>query len=239
MAKIYLYAELLLNIRQVTVFAVLPSSCNETTHIKLRDDQRTLSLQHEKDKATIELPSIVVNKENLIIPTVPTRELSFRVAVGCVTKHTTQAKLATDSDIPWPATKLSSQTRINCQSCGSLLIEAGNVTVWKDLPSGGWADMMDFWHCHKPTTEDEAELSSANNKGYSAANVMGPVLGTGLVDTSHLWFAFGQCRGIQVSVVGFSTICLRLEFRLSQHGQQEGGLLSPSGPIAKPPIQLP
>lgn len=204
MANIYLYAELLLNIRQVTVFAILPSNRNNWTAIELCDDQRTLQLTHEDEQARIELPSTVVDNANLRSPTLPTRELSYRFAVDSDAKSSVQSGLATDSELSWPATKLSFQTRVNCQSCGNLLIEAGDITVWKDLPSGGWADMMDFWHCHKPSTDNGDNLSAGNNKGYSASNVMGPVLGTGLVDTSYFWFAVSQCRGIQVCFLVFS-----------------------------------
>lgn len=192
MANIYLYAELLLNIRQVTVFAILPSNSNESTHVQLCDDHRTLWLTHDGEKATIALPSFVEHNSNLNKSNSITNELSFRLGVGSGTKWPTHPKLAFESEAPWPATKLSSQTRIKCQSCDDVLIEAGDVTIWKDLPSGGWADMMDFWHCHKPNPENGPDVSCGDTKGYSASNIMGPVFGTGLVDTSQFWFDLSQ-----------------------------------------------
>lgn len=155
-------------------------------------------MTHEEWIATIALPSIVGNISNFKIPEYPTRELSFRLGARQESIWPAQPKPATETVIPWPATKLSSQTRIKCQSCGHLLIEAGGVTIWKDLPSGGWADMMDFWHCHKPNAENGDDPSSGNSKGYSASNAMGPVSGTGLVDTSHFWFDSSQCTGALV-----------------------------------------
>ena len=196
MASIYLYAELLLNIRQVTVFAILPSICSGETHINLCSDRRTIQLQHENHISHIELPCQVVDAAALSIPEVPTRELSFRLAVSSATDLSTQGENIIKADVPWPASKLTPETQIACQSCGKLLLK--DVTVWKDLPSGGWADMMDFWHCHKPSGQNGAHNSANNTKGYAAANDLGPTAGTGLVDISHFLVFESNCMGIQV-----------------------------------------
>ena len=152
MPKIYLYAELLLNIRQITVFAILPSSCNESTQIELDADQKRLRLSHGDEEALIELPCSALDNANLKIPTVSTKELSFRLAISGSANLPGRLKPATDNTIPWPALKLTPETQLACGCCGKRLVT--DVKVWKDLPSGGWADMMDFWHCHKPTTEN-------------------------------------------------------------------------------------
>lgn len=192
MTPIYYYAELLFNIRQVTVFAILPSVCNNTTKIELTADGRILCFRHENGKATIELPCPVVNSSNLTIPPIPTRELSFRLAA----KFATPIESASDNEEPWPASKLTSETQIACQPCGCRLVTA--VTVWKDLPSGGWADMMDFWHCHKPTAENGHDASAGSMKGYAASNDLGPAAGVGLVDVGHFLIAENDCTGVQV-----------------------------------------
>src|SRR5690606_5003164 len=44
----------------------------------------------------------------------------------------------------------SKQVSIYCANCNATLVENGKVSAWKDLPSKNWAEMMDFWHCHKP-----------------------------------------------------------------------------------------
>ena len=196
MSSIYLYAELLLNIRQVTVLAILSSNCNEKTRIWLCHDQRTLGLRHEEEEALIELPCSVVNNANLKIPPATTRDLSFRLVVSDAARLPAQAKQVTDCNDPWPALKLTSETQVACRSCGALLVK--NVGVWKHLPGAGWADMMDFWHCHKPSADTGLDAYAGSNKGYAAANAIGPTAGIGLVDVSHLLLSDIDCTGLEV-----------------------------------------
>lgn len=44
-----------------------------------------------------------------------------------------------------------------CRLCGKEL----STKIWKDMPSEHWAELMDFWHCHKPDAQFEG------NPGYS------------------------------------------------------------------------
>ena len=195
MPKTYLYAELLINIRQVTVFAILPSSCNENTRIGLDAGHNILHLTHDEEESSITLPCpVVINNATLNLPLRPVTELSFRL--GAATQLPPKAEVCNANSMPWPASKLTSGTHIACQCCGNPLIT--NVTDWKDLPSGGWADMMDFWHCHKPTTENGNHDTAGSTKGYAAANILGPTPGVGLVDTSHFLLAESDCIGIRV-----------------------------------------
>ena len=196
MLSIYLYAELLFNIRQVTVLALLPSSCNASTRSWLARDQKTLRVRHEDEEATIELPCSVVINANLQVPSAPSRELSFRLVVSDLVKLPTHADQAAFSNDPWPANKLTCDTKVACGSCSNLLVL--NIKVWKNLPSVGWADMMDFWHCHKPRTIHEDDESAGSSKGYAASNALRPAAGTGLVDISHLLISDYDCTGIEV-----------------------------------------
>ena len=195
MPKTHLYAELLINIRQVTVFAILPSPSNEYTRIWLDAGHDILYLTHDGEESSITLPCpVVINNATLKLPLTPVTELSFRV--GAATQLPPKAEVYNANSIPWPASKLTSETHVACQSCGNPFIT--NATNWKDLPSGGWADMMDFWHCHKPTTENSNHDTAGSTKGYAAANVLGPTPGVGLVDTSHFLLAETDCIGIRV-----------------------------------------
>ena len=195
MPKTYLYAEFLINIRQVTIFAILPSSCNESTRIGLDASHKILQLTHDEDESSITLPCPVVTSNSMLsLPLKPVTELSFRL--GAATQLSPKAEVYGTNSIPWPASKLTSETCLACQSCGNRLLT--NAIDWRDLPSGGWADMMDFWHCHKPTSENGNHDTAGSNKGYAAANVLGPRRGIGLVDTSHFLLDQTDCIGIRV-----------------------------------------
>lgn len=196
MSSIYLYAELLLNIRKVIVLAILPSNCNKTTRLWLCHDQRTLRLRHEAEEAFIELPCSVVRNADLKMPPESTSELSFRLVVSEGAKLFAQAKQATDCIDPWPALKLTPETQVACVSCGTILVN--NVNIWKGLPSAGWADMMDFWHCHKPNSNNRGGDDAGSDKGYAAANALGPTGGIGLVNASQFLVSDVDCTGLEV-----------------------------------------
>ena len=201
MSNIYLYAELLFNIRQITVFAILPSNCNAKTKVWLDHDLRTLRLSHEDEESIIELPCSVANNANLKLPSVAVSELSFRLVVGDTAILPAQSKQATDCNDPWQVSRLSPETQVGCGSCGTLMVT--NVNVWKHLPSASWAEMMDFWHCHKPSAIDGHDDYAGSSKGYAAANALDPTTGTGLVCVSHLLVLAMDCTGIKVGLSVF------------------------------------
>ena len=203
MSSVYLYAELLLNIRQVTVYVTLPSQCNTNTRVGLDNDQRTLRLRHEDEESVIELPCSVADNANLEIPSVAGKELSFRLVVSDTAILPAQSKQATDCNEPWPALSLSPETQVACGSCGTIL--ATNISVWKHLPSVGWADLMEFWHCHKPSAMEDDDRAGTN-KGYAAANSLGPTTGTGLVGVTYLLVSSMDCTGVQVGQHTFSIL---------------------------------
>ena len=216
MSSIYIYAELLLNIRQITVFVLLPSYCDGTTLVWLENDQKTLRLKHKDEEAVIELPCSVINNANLKITPATTRELSFRFAVDGAAKTPNQVRQSAGCNDPWTASTLTSETQVACGSCGTLLVN--NVNVWKHLPSAGWADMMDFWHCHKPSASNGDDEYVGSTKGYAAANALGPRAGIGLVDVSQLLVSNIDCTGIEVGQYLLSFL------QMAMKGQQEGGL---------------
>ena len=196
MSSIYLYAELLFNIRQVTVFALLPSNCDAETRVWLGQDRKTLRLRHVDEEAIIELPCPVKNDANLKLPSVAARELSFRLLASDAAKLPAQPEQADDCNDPWPASRLGLETQVACRSCGALLIS--EVNVWKHLPSAGWADMMDLWHCHKPSAIDGGDDYAGSSKGYAAANALCPTTGTGLVGVGYFLVLDVDCTGINV-----------------------------------------
>ena len=144
----------------------------------------------------MELPCMVASTANLKFPPAPATELSFRLAISDTAILPAQSMQAADSNDPWPASRLTPETQVACGSCGTPLVH--NVQIWKHLPSAGWADMMDFWHCHKPSAIDGGDDYAGSSKGYAAANALVPTTGTGLVDVSHLLLSSIDCTGYKV-----------------------------------------
>jgi len=95
-----------------------------------------------------------------------------------------------------------------------LIVEAGKLAAWKDLPSENWAEMMEFWHCHKPepqhhetkqdvgggrnSQEGRAAQESLTARGYGANAAITAQRGVGFVDVMAFSFAEDDCLGLTV-----------------------------------------
>lgn len=114
--------------------------------------------------------------------------------------------------IPWTANQLNKVAEVRCKSCNGIVVSNGNLNSWKDLPSEGWAEMMDLWHCHKP---DEHQLPGhehehTSGKGYAAGSKLVSKKGTGFVDAMSFLLQEEDCIGVDVSVRFFSCVLLSI-----------------------------
>ncbi|KAK4507738.1 hypothetical protein PRZ48_001473 [Zasmidium cellare] len=201
---IHLYAEHLVNIRTLSLQASLSTVSNHQTKATLSADGNTLRLSHEGEVASIKLPIRVPGGHNdatLTIPAAPTKDLSFRVSLqeksganGLLTNGTHEDTHV----IPWTATALTAETEIACKSCNAVIIRRGQVKVWKDLPSENWAEMMDFWHCHRPHVPHD-HGNGALQKGYSADSRLALESGVGMVDPVDFVLTAEDCENITTS----------------------------------------
>ncbi|RAK96193.1 HECT-type E3 ubiquitin transferase [Aspergillus ibericus CBS 121593] len=215
-SSLHLHAELLPNIRQLTLYISVPANTPSTDlTITLSESRRSISvsLNPDNDPITMKLPAHVHPTSHHILHLTPTTlpqtqpratqgEYSFRMPVDVNTPITNNHNDldSLDGYIPWTATDMSSATRLRCLKCESEVLGEGKV--WKDLPSGNWAEMMDFWHCHKPDPPkgenngngDGEEMNAV--KGYGAANQVVATPGTVLVDVVGFLVAGRDCLGI-------------------------------------------
>ena len=198
MSQLSIYAELLLNIRQVTVFVTLPSDSNEKTELGLSSAKNSISISHCGQHAAAKLPCQVVEKDNLKLPLTPVRELSFRLPLDEDDKSFSKLRTTQREDCPWPASLMNAGTQLECRRCYTLL-SGGLVRLWKALPSEHWAEMMDFWHCHKPDVDEPQEHNfQTETKGYAASNRLEPTAGVGFVDSNSFILLRDDCIGIEV-----------------------------------------
>ncbi|OCL11743.1 hypothetical protein AOQ84DRAFT_286583, partial [Glonium stellatum] len=94
--------------------------------------------------------------------------------------------------------------------CEGGLLGLGRVKGWRDLPSENWAEMMDFWHCHKPSEHHDHGHGhgglghgeeAGKSKGYAASNRLRAIKGTGFVDLGAFLVREEDCEGVKVSAV--------------------------------------
>ncbi|KAI8949702.1 ubiquitin-conjugating enzyme E2-binding protein [Xylaria longipes] len=188
--RILIYAELLSNIRQVSVGCTLPTPISAATRATVAADGRALTVAHDGSSETIQLPESVAPFSQL-----PIREsgggtgLSWRLPLATpATGRVLSA--APEESVPWSAIDLEPGLAVVCRTCRSTIVDAGTLRVWKDLPSENWAEMMEFWHCHKPHnhkhSSDEEHLT---NRGYGASSRITAQPGVGFVDLTSFLLA--------------------------------------------------
>ncbi|KAL9009487.1 MAG: hypothetical protein Q9173_005487 [Seirophora scorigena] len=176
---IYIFAELLPNIGQITVIAALPSDSNDTTTVTLSSDRESLSVAHGGRFANLKLPALVRDGFVPGIDVGSTRNVSLRLPISHIPNELDPLELG---DALWSASSMTPYTQVACRYCHAPIVKE-SLETWKDLPSDNWAEMMDFWHCHKPDTDDSLESGhNSFHKGYGAASSIEPTLGIALVD---------------------------------------------------------
>ncbi|KAK4997938.1 hypothetical protein LTR66_002748 [Elasticomyces elasticus] len=208
---IHLYCEYLLNIRAITITASLSTLSDQETKFTLSSDRTSLTLAHDDDIATIALPTVVAANAaaSLAPPAAPSKQLSFRLQLQEIEPDSLQDRVSVGNDnlVPWSASTLRPGTSIHCARCETVLAEKHSITQWKDLPSEGWAEMMEFWHCHKPDIKHEhahqdphpiPRTPLQSKKGYGATSKLQALRGQGFIDTAHFLVHPDDCRNVEI-----------------------------------------
>ncbi len=199
---ITVYAELLLNIRQLTISVTLPAECNESTTIELSSDRKAIAIEHQAQRIVARLPAQLSRDAVLPRPLPRSKDLVFRLQAVQDRDGLERKRLEWDDHVIWPASSLTPDTRICCRSCKSILLQC-SVKSWKDLPSDSWAEMMDLWHCHKPSADHPGPGATHLTKGYAASNSLVLPPGCGFVHLNYLRIRETDCDGLQVSRLFF------------------------------------
>ena len=199
MAAVIAYTELLTNIHQITAFINLSTPCDRDTIFKFSSNRKAIIIKHQGTSNIIQLPCRVADNATISRPAVGINELSLRFQIARDLEFSYTEHLPGD-EILWPASSLTPDSKIACRSCKNVFVDR-SIYTWKDLPSENWAEMMDFWHCHKPDTEESQEAQAHahdETKGYSASNGLAPSHGFGLVAISYIDLLWSNCVGVQV-----------------------------------------
>lgn len=209
-SSITLYAELLLNIRTVTLFASLRTVYTRETKAKLSIDGYEITVTHEGESATIRLPVKAQGGGDaaLSLPAnPPSKEISLRLQIeeqdGSELFTGIQAEERKANIVPWDGASLNTMKDVKafCKGCKECVLPSGKIKEWRDLPNENWAEMMDFWHCHKPDEHhlhDHTHHDTVAKKGYAAANRLQAKNGIGFVDLASLLLKEEDCESIRV-----------------------------------------
>ncbi|KAF2201117.1 hypothetical protein GQ43DRAFT_455970 [Delitschia confertaspora ATCC 74209] len=209
-SSIALYAELLLHIRTITLFASLHTLHNRETKALFSADGTSLTISHEGESASVQLPAKIKRggTATIALPAAPqSKEISLRLQVeedagGLLRENEADAGEREANPVPWGGLALDRcakdfGVRVVCKSCHKPLLKEGSVKEWRDLPNENWAEMMDFWHCHKPEEHHENGHSHGSGKGYAAGNRLRAERGKGFVDVVSLLLHEENCEGVK------------------------------------------
>lgn len=216
-----IYAELLANIRQVSVAATLPSQVDATTSAEIIEDGKAIRVKHQGQTQSLSLPADVAALPALPIPGTASSRLNWRLPLSPAVPRPDAFSLENQA-VPWGAKDLVSGSPIRCRKCAHPIIAQDTISFWKDLPSENWAEMMEFWHCHKPHDHNHGnghahdhdhsnngvEEDSLVKRGYGASNAISAKPGVGFVDLVSFMFAEDDCNDILVSVIPRSSACM-------------------------------
>lgn len=215
-----LYAELLSNIRQISLAVSLGSASDAfLTRVVVAADGENVELNHHGQSHTLRLPSkVAIGGAILPIQRPGASTLSWRLPLG----QATNADASSTDSSTWTATDLKAGSQVACRQCHAIVVNRDVVKVWKDLPSENWAEMMEFWHCHKPDDHDhdhdghhhhqdkangdattgqnaKADDTSLAARGYGASSVISAQQSVGFIDLTTLLFIEQDCSNITVS----------------------------------------
>ena len=208
--SITLYAELLLHIRAVTLFASLRTFHTHETKAQLSADGSSITVSHEGESATVRLPVKVQGGGDAVLSLPaqpPGKDLTLRLQIeekeGTSFLGGVRTEDRVANIVPWDGASLNAMKNagIVCRICNGVLVRSGKVGEWRDLPNENWAEMMDFWHCHKPDEHqlhDHTHETAVGKKGYAAGNRLKAIEGVGFVDLASFLLREQDCEGAEV-----------------------------------------
>ncbi|OQO06234.1 hypothetical protein B0A48_08822 [Cryoendolithus antarcticus] len=189
----HIYSEYLVSIRTLSVLIDLDSLSQPETRATISPDGVSVQVQHHGDVAGVQLPVTLQSQDRgqLQIPAVPSTRLQYRFQIYEEVSSNTDSSAI----IPWTAADLSDPAELSCRRCDAVIVARGAVKEWKDLPSENWAEMMDFWHCHKPN-EPHAHDQHTDEKGYAAQDRLTAQRAVGLVNVTSFLLSADDCGNI-------------------------------------------
>ncbi|KAI1490600.1 ubiquitin-conjugating enzyme E2-binding protein [Biscogniauxia mediterranea] len=183
---ILIYAELLSNIRQISIGCTLPTPSSSTTKAVVSPDCLGFTVKHDGAERSIPLPGRVAFPSQLPVQKTGLTNISWRLPLAGSRDRIQNASVSEEAG-PWSAGDLAPESAVCCRACKTPVVEAGVLKTWKDLPSENWAEMMEFWHCHKPHDHKHTDDEHLTSRGYGASSKITAQSGVGFIDlTSFL-----------------------------------------------------
>ncbi|CDR47763.1 CYFA0S37e00364g1_1 [Cyberlindnera fabianii] len=152
------YAEVLERIRSVFIAVELTGTVPaEAILVNVIDSSKIIVQPPSQETITIELPRKVANitQEQLkACVKVRNHTMSLRLPLEGKPSHDRSVNqlMKLSSSYKWNALELRKMHdyKLTCTQCQDPLVNSKDISATTEMPSELWAEMMDFWHCHKP-----------------------------------------------------------------------------------------
>jgi ubiquitin-protein ligase E3 D len=203
---IQIYAELLLNIRTISLVIVLQTASNHETTAVLSADGHSVTVTHDGHSASISLPTQMEGGGSaaLDLPSTPAKDLTLRLQLQEKSPGLLRLDdLGRESCIPWMSNEMMAMhdSRLLCRYCSVVILNTSSkIKEWRDLPNESWAEMMEFWHCHKPHEDSKNHDESSQTKGYSATQYLQIESGRAFVSPSYFLVKPSDCSNVELKV---------------------------------------
>jgi len=217
--KVIIHAEGLAYLAQISVSISLPSPSDKSTAARIEPGSGKpgskpgswLIVDHADAETRLLLPALVM--QDVAVPPISRgrTSLSFRLPVSSGLPPPDSPR-SEHQPVPWTALDITPLSGVTCRKCGRDVVPSFTITEWKNLPSENWAEMMDYWHCHKPVVAYESDHQhdgcdkNLPSKAYGAANVIAAQRTVGFVDLLSFMFHKEDCH-IDASEVRGLFVC--------------------------------
>lgn len=206
-SAITIYAELLSFIGQVSVSVSLATATTSQTCAEIVENGSVIRFHHDGCARSMKLPASVAQSASLPLPENASQQVSWRLPAATKASRSSTYSLENQA-LPWNAVDIKPRSSVKCRKCSHSLIKDGTINVWKDLPSENWAEMMEFWHCHKPHDHEEhLGEEHLTKRGYGASNAISAQASVGFVDITSFVFIEEDCDGLSVSQPWSTGLC--------------------------------
>lgn len=166
-----------------------------------------MNQNNEQKQATIFLPSEIEVSNSYKFIKGKSNEYSVRLKcpIDCGTKINPPITI---TDGKWDKKELSQLTRfsIRCKTCSKSIIDPSNCKKLNVMPSIYWAELMDYWHCHKPDVGSSHEY-------LSRYNTLTPSLNEILIGGSYFIATMHTLDG-RVRIIDIEALCNNCGFAL-------------------------
>ncbi|KAL5615413.1 hypothetical protein BROUX41_005460 [Berkeleyomyces rouxiae] len=208
-SPVAIYAELLATLRQISVHIRLATPADASTRVRLADGGQRLLVSHGAHTQTLLLPAAASAHAPVDLPlTAPAlsaasarRSAAWKLPLAPAVALPHYAHEL--HDVPWEARDLRAGAEVRCRACEAVVVPASALREWKDLPSENWAEMMEFWHCHKPHVPPadaaDGREERLTERAYGANATIVARKGVGFVDLTSFLLVEDDVQGVKFS----------------------------------------